>query len=75
MQELKFAIDSDPWQGGHENNLKVAKQIFPQVEIVGNFESFGITGFVIESEMSRDELRTHLRNFYDSDKIRGAQLR
>lgn len=75
MQKLQFAIDSDPFQGGHENNLRVAKQIFPETEVNGKFEGFGITGFEIETDMSRGALRSHFEELYTSDKIRGAQLR
>lgn len=75
MVTLNFAVDSDPFHGGHENNEKVVKALFPEIEIESNFEGFGITGFKVKTEMSRTELQANFEQLYADDKIRGAQLR
>jgi hypothetical protein len=68
----EFSIDSDPWQGGHNNNLKIVEEQFDAKIEKHQFIGFGITRIMFRSKMTHDEIWQKLGDLCEEDKIRGA---
>ena len=68
----RFSIDSDPWQGGHNNNLKVVEKYLQGTIIDQGFAGFGVTSITFTSPMTHDEIWDKFEDLYQRGIIRGA---